>query len=244
MTTRPAERNPDTGPRRGGDPATLSRGRAGISTAIDPDPEPAGLVIPATFLEQLVSSSRSATNNLGRAAGAVAILLAAIVLTACGSSSSSTLGAAASAAAADGSASGSASGSAASPAGSSAAIKGDSNSKFCTFAVAEQAQEDKTSQEITGDSPQDLQKFEEQAISALPAFVAAAPSAIKSAVQTLAAADQKFFTALKAAGFDYTKLDPSIESTFEDPQFTAAATTVSDYLEQVCGINPTADTSS
>jgi hypothetical protein len=201
--------------------------------------------------EQPVSTNRIATNNVGRAAGAVAFVLAGVMLTACGSSSSGTLGAAlgggssaASGAASGASGAASGAGSAASPAASSAAIKGDSNSKFCTIAVAEQEQEDKTASAITGDSPQDLQKFEEQAIAALPAFVAAAPSAIKGAVQTLAAADQKFFTALKAAGFDYTKLDPTIVSTFEDPQFTAAATTVTDYLTQVCGIDPDGDTSS
>jgi hypothetical protein len=203
--------------------------------------------MPNRLQEQPVPTKRIATNNLGRAAGAVAFVLAGVLLTACGSGTSGTLGAAlgASSSAAAGAASGAANDGATSAATSapSSTIKGDSNSRFCTLAVAEQQEEDKTSSAITGDSPQDLQKFEEQAISALPAFVAAAPSAIKSAVQTLAAADQKFFAALKAAGYDYTKLDPSIESTFEDPQFTAAATTVTNYLTQVCGI-PDASTSS
>jgi hypothetical protein len=206
--------------------------------------------------EQLESPRQIATNKFGPAGGVLALLLAATLLTACASGSSGTLGAALGAGASDspaGSADGSSDGasvgasvgsSGAGAPASSAAPKGNSNSKFCTLAAAEQAQDDKDSDAFSSRSPQDIQKVEEQALAALPTFLAAAPAQIKAAVQTLVTADQKFFAALKAAGFDTSKLDPSAVTALEDPQFTAASDAVTDYLEKVCGIEPDDDTTS
>ena len=201
--------------------------------------------------------NRPGVNGIGGIGGIALLLCAGLVLTGCGSSSTSALNAAAaassaasaiSAAAASGAAGASgadAGASAATSASASSTVKltGNSNSTFCIEAAAEQAQEDKASSALVGDSPADLQKYEEQAVAELSAFASKAPAQIKSAVQTLVAAYQTFFNALKAANFDYTKLDPSAVASIETPAVQAATDTVTTYLKQVCGIDATATSS-
>jgi hypothetical protein len=109
-------------------------------------------------------------------------------------------------------------------------------SSFCDTARKEQAQADQNVQALTAGDPATLKKFEEQALAELPAFAAQAPAEIKSSVDVLVAADQSFFKALQAAGFDFTKLSPTTVSQFETPAFTAATEKVTDYLETKCGI--------
>src|SRR5580700_6772519 len=75
---------------------------------------------------------------------------------------------------------------------------GDSGSSFCQAAKQQQAQENRDIQAYTSDSPAQLEKIEEQALAELPAYVSIAPSQIKSAVQTVVAADQTLFNELKA----------------------------------------------
>jgi hypothetical protein len=177
-----------------------------------------------------------------RSAGAAvgALLIAGAVLAGCGGSSKSASGAGT--AAANKSATSAAS-SAAAPSSSASKVSGNSNSSFCVEAAAEQAQEDKNADAFTGDSPADLQKFEEQGQAELKLFVAKAPSQIKGAVQTIAATNDKLAAALKAANYDVTKLDSSFTQTIDTPEFEAAVTAVDNYLEQVCGIHPTDDAS-
>jgi hypothetical protein len=195
-------------------------------------------------------SSDRVVRGLGLGA---AVVTAALLLTGCGSSSSSGGGAAAALAskAAGAISSGASSAASAASDGSSTKassssttkITGNSNSSFCVEAVAEQAQEEKLSSAFTSDSPADLEKFENTELLALQSFVSKAPAQIKGAVQTISAADMTLYNALKTAGWDYTKLDPSVLSTLDTPALEAASDQVTAYLKQVCGIDPTDDSS-
>jgi hypothetical protein len=171
------------------------------------------------------------------------LLVAGLVLAGCGGSSKLASGAGSAAVNASAGSSGSAGSSSAQPSSKSSAVSGNSNSSFCVEAVAEQAQEAKNTDAFTGDNPADLQKFEEAGQAELKQFVAKAPSQIKSAVQTIAAADDTLVAALKAANWDITKLNSSVTAQLDTPAFETAVTTVDNYLEQTCGINPTDDAS-
>ena len=116
------------------------------------------------------------------------------------------------------------------------AVSGDSGSTFCQKARDETAAEAKNTAALTSNDPTALKKLEENAIKQLPEFVALAPSAIKSAVNVLAQADQTVFNALEKTNFDFTKLPTSVTTAFSDPKFEQAATTVANYEEKVCGI--------
>jgi hypothetical protein len=175
------------------------------------------------------------------------LLVAGLVLAGCGSSSKVVSGAGASAAAiksaaSSGAASGSAAG--ASPSSTSSVVTGNPNSSFCVEAAAEQAQEDKDTEAFTTDSPADLKKFEDQAQAELKVFVSKAPAALKGDVQTIATADNALVAALDKVNYDFTKLDPTFATSFDTPAFEAAVTNVDNYLEQVCGIHPSDDSTS
>jgi hypothetical protein len=122
------------------------------------------------------------------------------------------------------------------PAGGSKAA-GNSSSSFCQEAISEQAKESQDVQAFTTDDPAQLRQFEEAAQAELPIFAAKAPAQIKSAVQTLVAADELIYNDLKSVNFDFSQLGPDVASTFESPQFTQATETVTQYLASVCGIS-------
>ncbi len=67
-----------------------------------------------------------------------------------------------------------------------------------------------------------LKQLEENAHSELSQLAGQAPSQIKGSVTTLVNAEDKFFTALKDANFDVTKVDTSALSSFNTPQFMQA----------------------
>lgn len=118
-------------------------------------------------------------------------------------------------------------------------------SSFCQAALQEKSQETKEEQAFTTDTPAQLEKFEQEALAALPKFFAAAPSQIKGAAQVIISADQKVFNALKAADFNFTKLgsDSALASSFESPTFLNAVKVIDNYLGTVCGISiPTTPT--
>jgi hypothetical protein len=184
-----------------------------------------------------------AGNKAHRGAAVSVLLVAGIVLAGCGGSSSLTSSAATKTSSPSSLSLSAASSAAPSSTSTSKALTGNPNSTFCVEAAAEQAQEDKNTEALTGDSPADLQKFEEQSQAELKVFVSKAPSQIKSAVQTIADADNTLVNALKAVNYDITKLDSSAISGVDTPAFEAAVTTVDNYLEQVCGIHPTDDAS-
>jgi hypothetical protein len=170
--------------------------------------------------------------------------LTVVLLGGCGSSASKAASGSSSSAPVATTTSAGTSGSGSSPSPTSASTSSSSKvdigalgSSFCDTARKEQAQADKNAQALTADDPATLKKFEEQALAVLPAFAAQAPAEIKSSVDVLVAADQSFFKALQAAGFDFTKLSPTTITQFETPAFTAATEKVTDYLKTKCGIS-------
>jgi hypothetical protein len=187
--------------------------------------------------------STETRNALIRTAqGGVAIVSAVLLLAACSSSTSGKpVGAPAASVTANGSSTTTTGTTPSSPAASSSTaskVSGNPGSGFCNDARAEQAQEAKQADAFTTYTPAELQKFEEQAAKELPVFAAEAPSEIKSQVEVLVAADQKIFDELKAANWDFAKIDVTTFSTdIETPAFTAAADAVTNYLEKVCGIS-------
>jgi hypothetical protein len=161
------------------------------------------------------------------------------VLAACGSSGSSSNPPASSSPVASSAAVTSAVPSSAAP--STAAVAGaNPSSSFCLYAKAQQAQEAAEEKAITSDNPQQLQAFETQALAALTKLTASAPSQVKGAVQTIVTADQALFAALKAAGYNYTKVSPGALAKFDTPALAQAAKTITAYLKTSCGISATA----
>lgn len=116
--------------------------------------------------------------------------------------------------------------------------KAGSGGSFCDKARSEEAASAKDAEALTSGNPQQLKQLEEKELSELKGFVSSAPSQIRGAVAILAAGDQKLFSALQAAGFDYSKLDPTTISAFDTPQFTQAADQITAYLASTCGISP------
>ena len=65
----------------------------------------------------------------------------------------------------------------------------------------------------------------------------AAPGAIKPDLVTIFGATDKLYAALAAAGYDYTKLDPTAISALETPQVTTAEQNITSYMKNTCGID-------
>jgi hypothetical protein len=182
----------------------------------------------------MLVSARS--NACRQATTALGLLGIGVLLAGCGSSSKAAGSAATPTT--SGSAVTATSAAPSSAAATQAAVKISGGGSFCDDARAEQAQEDKDVSAFTTDSPAQLQKFEETAMAELPIFAAAAPSSIKSDVNLIVSGDEAIFNGLKAAGFNYAKLDPKVTSEFETPAFTSAASAVTAYLQKSCGIAP------
>jgi hypothetical protein len=85
---------------------------------------------------------------------------------------------------------------------------------------------------------QDVQRY--QALKTI--VLKSAPGAIKGDLTTLFGAVDKMYSALAAANYDYTKLDPSVLTALESPDVTAAETRIDAYIKTTCGID-TGDTS-
>lgn len=121
-----------------------------------------------------------------------------------------------------------------------------SGSSFCGASRQLKAQEKKEIQAITSSSvtPAALEKSVNQAEAELPAFVALAPAAIRSDVQTSFAAEQTYFNKLKADGYDITKViaDPSVSAALSAPAFVQASNAIAKYESSVCGLSTTAAT--
>lgn len=172
-----------------------------------------------------------------------ALISCGFLLAACGSSGSSAAGPTPSSAAAAQS-----SANAASPvsppssaaAASTGAIAGaGADVSFCKDAKLQQAQQTAALKALTTDSPQQLEAFENQALAALTTLTSSAPAAIKSDVAVIVAADQKLFAALKAANFNYTKLNPTTLSSLDGSALANASKGIAAYLTTKCGIKPT-----
>jgi hypothetical protein len=64
-----------------------------------------------------------------------------------------------------------------------------------------------------------------------------APGAIKPDLVTLFGALDQFYSALAAANYDFTKIDPSVEAPLETPAVQAAEQHVDAYMQNTCGID-------
>jgi hypothetical protein len=64
-----------------------------------------------------------------------------------------------------------------------------------------------------------------------------APGAIKPDLVTLFGALDQFYSALAAANYDFTKIDPSVESPLQAPAVLAAEQHVDSYMKTTCGID-------
>jgi hypothetical protein len=175
------------------------------------------------------------TRSRSSAVAASIALTAAAVLSGC---SSSTSGSATSP-----SSSGSSSAAAATAASSSAASKasgggggGVAGIGFCREATLAQAAQTKAARAFNVDSRAALQKIEQQGLTELHALTATAPSAIKGSLSVLVAADEKLYSALQAADFDVRKVDPTVLTGLNTPEFTKATQAIGDYLTRTCGI--------
>jgi hypothetical protein len=107
---------------------------------------------------------------------------------------------------------------------------------FCSIAKQEQARSEKEADAYSTGDPAALEKLETDGVNELQKFVAISPSAIKSDVEVIAAADQKLFAALKAAKFVIAKVDQSALTSLQTPAFTAAEKHITTYLATTCGI--------
>jgi hypothetical protein len=107
---------------------------------------------------------------------------------------------------------------------------------FCAVAKQEQARSEKEANAYSTGDPAALEKLETDGVNELQKFVAIAPSAIKSDVEVIAAADQKLFAALKQAKFVIKNVDQSALASLQTPAFTAAEKHITTYLATTCGI--------
>ncbi|HVW81155.1 MAG TPA: hypothetical protein VHB69_09485 [Mycobacteriales bacterium] len=114
---------------------------------------------------------------------------------------------------------------------------GGGSSSFCGLATKAQAQENQDAQAIESDTPAQLEAYVNKAKGELAAFSAAAPSAIKPDVVTVVAGADKLFAALKKAGYDFKKIDPTSLQSIDTPAFSKANDAISSYLKDKCGID-------
>jgi hypothetical protein len=64
-----------------------------------------------------------------------------------------------------------------------------------------------------------------------------APGAIKPDLVTLFGALDQFYSALAAANYDFTKVDPSVEAPLQAPAVQAAEQRLDAYMKNTCGID-------
>jgi hypothetical protein len=170
-----------------------------------------------------------------RVRAVLALAAAGTVLAACGSSSKGT-----STSAPAGTLSTAPSTSSSSPASSKSSDSGKANlggGSFCDKARTASADVESAASKLT-ESPDQLKTFEEKAQSELSSLADSAPSDIKGAVSTLAGAENQLLNTLKAANYDFTKIDTSALTAFNTPQVTAAVQQIDTYLVTKCGLSP------
>jgi hypothetical protein len=110
----------------------------------------------------------------------------------------------------------------------------DTGASFCKYAKTEKSQVADEVKAFEADSPAQLAAFEQRALSAVTALAASAPASVRSAVKTVVTADQAFFNQLKAAHFDYAKLNPSDVEKINTPAFVRATHTIVNYFQTKC----------
>jgi hypothetical protein len=108
--------------------------------------------------------------------------------------------------------------------------------KFCQQ-VADSVNNNVAKEGVTGTDPAS-EKKDVQAEQALESqIVKAAPGAIKPDLVTIFGATDKLYAALAAAGYDYSKIDPTAMAALETPAVTTAETNITTYMKNTCGID-------
>jgi hypothetical protein len=107
---------------------------------------------------------------------------------------------------------------------------------FCKYAKTEKSQVADEMKAFSIDSPAQLEAFEQRALSDVTALVATAPASVRSAVKIVVTTDQSFFDQLKAAHFDYRKLNPTTVAKVDTPAFVQATHTIVNYFQHACGV--------
>jgi len=90
--------------------------------------------------------------------------------------------------------------------------------------------------DINTKSPEDLKAVYAKVVPEIERAQSEAPDAIKSDIGTLATSLKTLVKALEAADYDVTKLNFDSLKALADPKFAAASHNVSTYLEKNCGI--------
>lgn len=72
------------------------------------------------------------------------------------------------------------------------------------------------------------------------AVLKSAPAEIKADLELLLSATAEIGDALKAADYDFAKMDPATFAKFQDPKYQEASDRVEEYNKRVCGIEPSA----
>ena len=108
---------------------------------------------------------------------------------------------------------------------------------FCDKARKASADVESAATKLT-ESPDQLKSFEENAQAELAKLADEAPPQLKGAVSTIADTENKLLDTLKAANFDFKKIDTTALTSFNTPQFTQAVQQVDTYLVTKCGLSP------
>jgi hypothetical protein len=180
----------------------------------------------------MATNSGSSSTSL-RVRTILALAAAGTVLAACGSSSK---GASTGAPAGTVSTAPSTSSSSSKSSGSTGSTNLGGGS-FCDKARKAQTDVASAATKLT-QTPDQLKAFEENAQAELSKLADEAQSEIKGAVSTIADTENKLLDTLKAANFDFKKIDTSSLSSFDTPQFTQAVQQVDTYLVTKCGLSP------
>jgi hypothetical protein len=150
----------------------------------------------------------------------VLLLIVAIGIAGCGSSSPKSTTAATSA-------SGGATATTKAP-----SFSGSGSSNYCNLA---RQVESSSKVNPTGDLKTTFANFD----SVASKFLSVVPSAIKADAQTLVTEFKKFEQIMKNANYDFTKVAPADLQSLQDPNFKAAADRITAYDAQVCGVGTT-----
>jgi hypothetical protein len=160
--------------------------------------------------------------------GAV-LVVAGIALVACGSSSSG--GSSGNSTVTPSAQTSSATTPASTPGTSTPAVSG---AAFCKYAKTEKSKVAAEEKAFAVDSPAQLQKIEQEALTAVTELAANAPAAVKSDVTLVVTTDEKVFNDFKAVHYDFAKLNPRDLSTLDTPAFANAGRAIATYFGRVC----------
>lgn len=164
---------------------------------------------------------------------AALLAVAGLVLAGCGGGSSTSTAQPVSSAAAQTSAVATASSAPAAPSSPATTV----GASFCKYAKTEKSQVADEIKAFSLDSPAQLEAFEQRALSDVTALAATAPASVRNAVRIVVTTDQSFFDQLKAAHFDYRKLNPSSVAKVNTPAFVQATHTIVAYFRHACGVS-------